>query len=195
MTADSRLQSILDATGRLLGRGGTEAVTMRAVAEEAGVSLRLVQYYGRSKDHLLGATLDQLSARSLATWRDASRDGGPTDVLASYLTASLPLTEETRALHRVGVSMELMAVTGAEPGASAYRRHLDAVAAELAEAWQAPTSGTDVSDDAANADDHTALQTAHTVMALGHGLGSLVMAGSVSEDEAKASAAAVLRLL
>lgn len=182
MTTDNRLQSILDATGRLLGRGGTDAVTMRAVADEAGVSLRLVQYYGKSRDELLGATLDQLSARSLATWRNSAQDASPEDILASFLDASLPLSEETRALHRAGVSMELMAVTGREPGASAYRRHLDAVAGELTAVLTA-----------AGQDDATARVSAFTLMAFGHGLGSLVMTETVTADDARTTAEAFLQ--
>ena len=131
-TGSSRRDDILDAVDRLLGAGGVHAVTMRKVAAEAGVSLRLVQYYGTNKDMLLTAALDRATERSVARWRRPLADATSLRaVIEGYFASSLPVDEETRALHRVGVSMELMAVTGVEPAASAYQRYLDATAAEF----------------------------------------------------------------
>ena len=66
-TGSSRRDDILDAVDRLLGAGGVHAVTMRKVAAEAGVSLRLVQYYGTNKDTLLtGPSTEPRSAASPA---------------------------------------------------------------------------------------------------------------------------------
>jgi AcrR family transcriptional regulator len=118
-TSASRAQ-ILDAVERLLGRGGLEAVTMREVAAEAGVSLRLVQYYGKSKDELLTAALERLAHKSVQRWHARSeehaRDGQPKDgsVLArvrAFLDEALPTDEAGRTLHRVGVSLELLTIT------------------------------------------------------------------------------------
>lgn len=48
-----RREQILDATLRVIGREGREAVTHRAVAEEAGVPLGSTTYYFDSRDALL----------------------------------------------------------------------------------------------------------------------------------------------
>ena len=53
---DTRTQILDVARKRFLG-GGYQAVTMRAVAAEAGVDLALVSYYFGSKKGLLGAAL------------------------------------------------------------------------------------------------------------------------------------------
>src|SRR3954465_962 len=49
-----RREQILEATLRVIGREGREAVTHRAVAEEAGVPLGSTTYYFDSRDDLLG---------------------------------------------------------------------------------------------------------------------------------------------
>ena len=178
-TGSSRRDDILDAVDRLLGAGGVHAVTMRKVAAEAGVSLRLVQYYGTNKDTLLTAALYRATERSVARWRRPLADATSLRaVIEGYFASSLPVDEETRALHRVGVSMELMAVTGVEPAASAYQRYLDATAAEFTAACLTalPELG-----------EETTGRIVDTAMALGHGLGSLLMSGRISEDAARAT--------
>jgi DNA-binding transcriptional regulator YbjK len=54
---ERRREEIIRATLRVIGRGGTGAVTHRAVAEEAGVPLSATTYYFESKDQLLQETL------------------------------------------------------------------------------------------------------------------------------------------
>ena len=173
---DERREQILSATERLLGRGGVDAVTMRAVAAEAGVSLRLVQYYGQSKDELLTATLDRLAASSVQRWqrRTAERTAGTSaiEAIRAFIAEALPTDEESSAFHRVGVSLEVLAVSGSQAAGAAYRRHLRALADHLADV--VGTSGVSAV---------AAAQIAHEVMALSHGLGTLVMAGiSTAED-------------
>ena len=51
--AELRKQKVLAATLRLLARGGPRSVTHRAVAEEAGTSLRATTYYFSSREELL----------------------------------------------------------------------------------------------------------------------------------------------
>jgi TetR/AcrR family transcriptional regulator, regulator of biofilm formation and stress response len=56
-----RREQILDATVRVIGRLGREAVTHRAVAEEAGVPLGSTTYYFDSRDDLLGQALEHVA--------------------------------------------------------------------------------------------------------------------------------------
>lgn len=197
MTKGDRQEQIVAATERLLGRGGVEAVTMRAVAAEAGVSLRLVQYYGRSKDELLTATLDRLAAKSVQRWQTRAADpadladlADPADpagtgpaigAIRSFVAEALPTNEQSRAFHRVGVSLEMLAVTGTAAAGAAYRRHLEALADHLAEllATDGRTAG-------------EAARLAREVMAFSHGLGTLVMAGVSTAEDAEAIAAEYL---
>lgn len=55
----ARRRAILDAALRLAGDRGPDALTMRAVAEEAGVPLGLTTYYFASRDDLIGQALQR----------------------------------------------------------------------------------------------------------------------------------------
>ncbi|TQL66384.1 TetR family transcriptional regulator [Nocardioides albertanoniae] len=59
MTGGRRGSHVLDAAIRLIAADGLAAVSIRAVAAEAGVSLAQVQYYFRSKEELITAALEQ----------------------------------------------------------------------------------------------------------------------------------------
>ncbi|GAA3216965.1 hypothetical protein GCM10020216_025240 [Nonomuraea helvata] len=77
---------------------------MRAVAAEAHVSLRLVQYYFQTKDALLVDALERLSAQLDALMRQsiAVADTPPTPrtVVTAVLTTILPIDTESRRIAR-----------------------------------------------------------------------------------------------
>ncbi|SKC37681.1 TetR/AcrR family transcriptional regulator [Krasilnikoviella flava] len=96
---EERRRQITDACRRVVARDGLEAATFQAVAAEAGVSVRLVQYYFGHKHGLLMAT-------HRAVIEDAAgRFGGgepaapppPRAVLRAVLAALLPLDDARRA--------------------------------------------------------------------------------------------------
>src|SRR6478752_3383285 len=60
---EERRTQIAEALIQVAGRRGLHAVGMRDVAAEAGVSLRLVQYYFETKEKLLLFGLEHLTAR------------------------------------------------------------------------------------------------------------------------------------
>jgi TetR/AcrR family transcriptional regulator, cholesterol catabolism regulator len=64
--APGRQERILDAVLRLLAQGGISAVSMRAVAREAGVSLGLVNYHYADKVSLIRAALHRIEEQDLA---------------------------------------------------------------------------------------------------------------------------------
>ncbi|QJW35601.1 TetR/AcrR family transcriptional regulator [Cellulosimicrobium protaetiae] len=98
--AERRAQ-ITDAARRVIGREGLEAATFQAVATEAGVSVRLVQYYFGNKDGLLAAThravVDASAARFGAGGPAPRTPPTPYDVLRGVVVALLPLDAERRA--------------------------------------------------------------------------------------------------
>lgn len=55
----SRVQDILAATGQLLGEGGIDAVTTRALAERAAVSVAAIYQYFPNRDAIIDAYLEQ----------------------------------------------------------------------------------------------------------------------------------------
>lgn len=209
MPESERREEIMGAVERLLARGGVDAVTMRAVASEAGVSLRLVQYYGRTKDDLLSSTLDRLADRSIERWRARSEHQTASrpalDVVRTFLEEALPTDEASRGLHRVGVSLEALAITHPGTAGRAYQRHLDGLAAHLADTLRSNThrgnthrGGTHHSDthhSDTQLDATSARLLALEVMGLAHGVGTLLMAGLLGTQEAESLTADYLERL
>lgn len=60
---DVRRQQLIDATFHCICRYGTEDMSVRVIAHEAGLSLGMVRHHFRSKDELLAATLRYLSSK------------------------------------------------------------------------------------------------------------------------------------
>ena len=71
-----RRKQIAEALVRIAGQRGLHAVGMRDVAAEAGISLRLVQYYFQTKEKLLQIGLDPrtLSGDALVKFMRDERD-------------------------------------------------------------------------------------------------------------------------
>lgn len=95
---DQRRRLITEAVCRITLRGGLSAATFREVAAEAGVSVRLVQYYFGSKDALLLATQRHVAERSIdriRQWIEAT-DGTPQAWLRAFLGSFVPTDDESR---------------------------------------------------------------------------------------------------
>lgn len=90
------------------GGGGLEDVSLRHVAAEAGVSMRLVQYYFGNREDLLLAALAMLNAEAERQARERvtalGDDPGPRAVLRGVLAEMLPMDEERRTRHLVYVA-------------------------------------------------------------------------------------------
>ncbi|MER5966412.1 TetR/AcrR family transcriptional regulator [Streptomyces sp. NPDC002057] len=112
---EERRTQIAEALIRVAGRRGLHAVGMRDVAAEAGVSLRLVQYYFETKEKLLYYGLQHLTRRftERVTLRLAAAgpDPGPRATTEALLLASLPIDEESRTFHLVYTSYSILSVT------------------------------------------------------------------------------------
>ena len=94
-----RREQILEAALRVIGRSGTQSVTHRAVAEEAGVPLGSTTYYFDSKDDLLRQALEHVAASEVERYRDLAeelRTVESADELADRLIDKLVTTVEDR---------------------------------------------------------------------------------------------------
>jgi DNA-binding transcriptional regulator YbjK len=69
-----RREQILEATLRIIGRAGRQAVTHRAVAEEAGVPLGSTTYYFESRDDLLRQALEYVAASEVARYGELGQE-------------------------------------------------------------------------------------------------------------------------
>jgi TetR/AcrR family transcriptional regulator, transcriptional repressor of bet genes len=93
-----RRREITDAVIRITLKGGLTAATFREVAAEAGVSVRLVQYYFGTKDELLLSTQRHVAGRSIQRLRAwmAESDGSPRALLRAFMGSFIPIDDESR---------------------------------------------------------------------------------------------------
>ncbi|OIK23057.1 TetR/AcrR family transcriptional regulator [Streptomyces malaysiense] len=181
-----RRAEIAKALVRAAGRLGLHAVGMRDVAAEAGVSLRLVQYYFESKEKLLLFGLQQLAVRFgervSARIAAAGPDPGPREVIEALLTAALPVDAESRTFHHLYTSYAVLSVTDEALAAQPFIKDPDAAEATVTALLRRAADagllfpGTDPAAAAAG------------LLAMSAGLGTGVLVGQRSAE----SAAAVL---
>lgn len=127
--AERRVQ-IAEALVRVAGRRGLHTVGMRDVAAEAGVSLRLVQYYFETKEKLLLFGLERLAEkfgeRVSARVRATGDDRDPRAVIEALLMAALPTDDESRTFHQLFTSYAVLAMTDQTLAAQPFIKHPDA---------------------------------------------------------------------
>ncbi len=93
-----RKREITDAVVRLTVKGGLSSATFREVAAEAGVSVRLVQYYFGTKNQLLLETQRHVAERSVARIRRllAESPRTPREVLRTVMRSFIPVDDDSR---------------------------------------------------------------------------------------------------
>ncbi|MFD3699870.1 TetR/AcrR family transcriptional regulator [Streptomyces sp. NPDC058646] len=184
---EERRVQIAEALIRVAGRRGLHAVGMRDVAAEAGVSLRLVQYYFQTKEKLLFYGLQHLTARFTARvgarLAAAGPDPGPRATVEALLLASLPTDEESRTFHLLYSSYAILSVTDGALAAQPFVENPDAAEDALTGLFvQAQESGL--------ADPRAEARTeAISLLAMAATLGTSILVGQRSPE----SAVAVLR--
>ncbi|MFR9798171.1 TetR/AcrR family transcriptional regulator [Streptomyces sp. MS06] len=177
-----RRTEIAEALVRVAGRRGLHAAGMRDVAAEAGVSLRLVQYYFETKEKLLLFGLHRLTERFGERVADrvraAGSSPGPRAAIEAILTAALPTDDESRTFHFLYTSYAVLAVTdqalGAQPFFAASDAAEDTLTGLLRQAQEADLTGPgiDARDEAAS------------LLAMSAGLGTGVLVGQRSPESA-----------
>ncbi|AZQ70703.1 MULTISPECIES: TetR/AcrR family transcriptional regulator [Streptomyces] len=181
-----RRTEIAEALLRVAGRRGLHAVRMRDVAAEAGVSLRLVQYYFETKEKLLLYGLEHLTERFgervAARLRAAGDTPGPRAVIEAILLAALPTDEAGRTFHLVYTSYAVLAVTDEALAAQPFIRSPEAAEDQLTELLRQAREA-DLTHPGADP-----RLDAIALLALSAGLGTSVLVGHRTPE----SAAAVL---
>jgi AcrR family transcriptional regulator len=184
---EERRRQIADALLRAAAARGLHATGMREVAAEAGVSLRLVQYYFGTKEELLLAGMQRLAARfgerAMTRIRRAKETGGqasPRDVIAAILAEALPADDERRTFAVLNTAYFALALTdpalAIAPLVKNTNAVIDVIAAQLRAAQAAGDAPTDLDPDA----------EAISVLAMSAGLGNSVLAGQSSAEQAQA---------
>ena len=184
---EERRRQIADALLRTAATRGLHATGMREVAAEAGVSLRLVQYYFGTKEELLLAAMQHLAARfgarATARFKEASGSGGlanPRDVIAAILAEALPADEESRTFHVIYTAYLALSLTDPALAISPLVKNSGAVigvlAAQLRTAQDAGDAPADLDPDL----------EALSLMVMSGGLATSVVVGHSSVEQAQA---------
>jgi AcrR family transcriptional regulator len=184
---EERRRQIADALVRTAATRGLHATGMREVAAEAGVSLRLVQYYFGTKEELLLSAMQQLAAqfaeRGLTRIRRLKETGGsasPRDIIAAILTEALPVDDERRTFTIVNTAYVALSLTDPALAIAPLARNstavIDVVAAQLRAAQAA-------GDTPAHLDPEL---EAAGLLAMSAGLGPSVLVGQSSAGQAQA---------
>lgn len=128
-------ESIVSALIAVVVQHGLDAVSIRSVAREAGVSIGTVQYHFATKDELLLAAyrhaIDEVTARARTI---AERDTLPLAYVRSLLLELLPLDERRQAEVHVALAFTARSVHSprlADLYGVGYRALVDAVAYAL----------------------------------------------------------------
>ncbi|GAA2992485.1 TetR/AcrR family transcriptional regulator [Streptomyces lactacystinicus] len=111
---EERRAHIIDALLRSAASSGLHSVTMRSVAIEAGVSVRLVQYYFDTKEQLLLAAMTRLTARMGERVQRRVRASGAADprgIIEAVLLEAVPTDEESRAFHLIHTEYAVLSIT------------------------------------------------------------------------------------
>ncbi len=184
---DERRRQIADALVRTAAKRGLHATGMREVATEAGVSLRLIQYYFGTKEELLLAAMQQLAAqysdRVLARIQLTKQTGSqasPRDVIAAILTEALPADEQRRTFTLVYTAYLALSLTDPALAIKPLARNSGVVGDVITAQLRAAQAGGDMP--AGLDPDIEAL----SLLTISAGLGTSVLAGHSSPEEAQA---------
>jgi AcrR family transcriptional regulator len=126
----TRRTAIAHSAWRLAARGGIEAITMRHVAADAGMSLGQVQHYFPTKDDLLTFAYDLLTHHTAERvgQRDhpaTDEDPEPRDVIHDALVEMLPLDEQRTLEAHVAVAYLAHATVTPAMAARLRKTHAD----------------------------------------------------------------------
>ncbi|MGW0390525.1 TetR/AcrR family transcriptional regulator [Streptomyces sp. NPDC003042] len=179
---EERRTQIAEALVRVAGRRGLHAIGMRDVAAEAGVSLRLVQYYFQTKEKLLLYGLqhltDRFTARVGARLRAAGQDPGPRATIEALLLSSLPTDEESRTFHLLYTSYAILSVTDEALAAQPFIENPDA-------AENALTGLLRTAQETGLADPRTDARTeAVSLLSMAAGMGTSILVGQRGPESA-----------
>jgi AcrR family transcriptional regulator len=169
---------IADALMRVAADRGLEAVSVRHVAAEAGVSTGMVQHYFRTKDAMMAFALDMVSrnaeARIAADAPSLGANPTPRSLVRALFVQLLPLDEPRT--QEAKVTLAFLAYAAVRPEAGA-RLH------EIATGMRAFLAA-QIQAAAAVADPETA---ATALFALVDGLGMHIVTGQCSPEAALAT--------
>jgi AcrR family transcriptional regulator len=184
---EERRRQIADALLRAAAARGLHATGMREVAAEAGVSLRLVQYYFGTKEELMLFGMQHLAAQfgkramtRINRLKETESPVHPRDVIATILTEGLPVDDERRTFTILYTTYFALSLTEPALAIAPLVKNSNAVADVIAAQLRAAQAA---GDTPAHLDPEL---EAASLMALSAGLGTSVIGGGSSAEQAQA---------
>ncbi|WBB75999.1 TetR/AcrR family transcriptional regulator [Micromonospora sp. WMMD1128] len=178
-----RRRQIGEALLRIASARGLHSASMREVAAEAGVSLRLVQYYFHTKEELLLSSLAYLGERLATRVESHIRAWGPVtprSVVYGTLTAILPTDTESLDMTRAYTGYYTLVFTDPDLATRHGATYPDKLERLLAGQLSAAQQAGQID---ATLDPET---TAAGLLALTNGLGASVLGGQRDGETALA---------
>ncbi|MGB3371995.1 MAG: TetR/AcrR family transcriptional regulator [Rhodococcus sp. (in: high G+C Gram-positive bacteria)] len=102
---DERRREIVGAVWRLLATRGLSALSMRAIADEAGYANGVLGYYFANKDEVLQVAYEHIYNATNGRVEDKSGDARGVDALRILCREILPLNEESLLEARIATSL------------------------------------------------------------------------------------------
>jgi len=132
-----RVQSIQDATMRVIARRGMTAATMQEIADEAGVAKGTIYLYFRDRDELVEKTFDR-AITALHQRLDAAleSEGSFEQKLRAVLAAEMLFFREHREFFRLYISLRYPEGKRQKRTCPQYQTRLARVAAVLEQAME-----------------------------------------------------------
>ncbi|MFB6894278.1 TetR/AcrR family transcriptional regulator [Kitasatospora sp. NPDC056327] len=182
---EERRSQIAEALLRIADAQGLQSASMRAVATEAGVSLRLVQYYFETKQGLLLDALTRLAAQLQARmerWIAETAGSPPTPrgTVTAVLSSIVPTDAESRRITRTYAAYYALVLNDPEVLEEHGARQPEVLEGFLVKQLQAARRAGQIDP---GRDPEIA---AAGLLAMVNGLGSGVLAGQRTGDEALA---------
>jgi TetR/AcrR family transcriptional regulator, transcriptional repressor of bet genes len=176
---EARRRQVMNAVVDLTVAGGLQAATFRTIAERAGVSVRLVQYYFGDKDRLLADTLAHVGRGAvdrIACALDVTGRESPREVIETICEQFLPLDEERRRTMLVFITFRTAALTDPGLASSEELGLADSLVATFQQQLQAATP---------NRTDDELRSEAILLAAELAGLANMILAGDVTPEAAR----------
>jgi AcrR family transcriptional regulator len=184
---EERRRQIADALLRAAATRGLHATGMREVAAEAGVSLRLVQYYFGTKEELLLAAMQQLAVRfgergmaRIRRLKETENPVTPRGIVTAILTEALPADDERRTFTILNAAYFALSLTDPALAIAPLARNSDAVIGVVAGQLRAAQAA---GDTPGYLDPDL---EAFGLLAMTHGLSLSVLTGQPSVEQAQA---------
>lgn len=106
MSKDNGINKIIEVTTRLIqnGNGNIEGITIRQIAEQAGIGLGLINYHFKSKDELIEVCVQRIISNVIYSFRpEIGKDLSPSEHLKTVAKQVMDFLVENPSVSRISI--------------------------------------------------------------------------------------------